>query len=56
MILPTDDICRRVMRELDGEPALTEWEYEFVSSNQTRTTFTDRQREIVAKLMEKYEC
>ena len=56
MILPSDDVCRRVVAELDDEPNLTEWEYEFISSNLRRTSFTDRQREMIAKLMEKYDC
>ena len=55
MILPKDDSCRRVIDELKDEPNLTEWEYEFITSNLHRTEFTDRQREIIAKLMEKSE-
>jgi hypothetical protein len=56
MILPNNDQCRRVMDELKDEPALTEWEYEFITSNLRRTEFTDRQKEVVARLMEKYQC
>ena len=60
MILPSDDVCRRVVAELDDEPTLTEWEYELITSNLTsnlrRTSFTDRQKEMIAKLMEKYDC
>lgn len=55
MILPKDDMCMRVVRELKDEPTLTEWEYEFVTSNQNRTEFTDKQRESIARLMEKYD-
>lgn len=56
MILPKNDQCRRVMLELKDEPTLTEFEYEFVTSNQTRTEFTDKQRDIIGRMMEKYDC
>lgn len=55
MTLPTHDQCRRVIEALRDEPALTEWEHSFVTSNEHRTTFTDAQREAVVRLMEKYE-
>ena len=56
MILPNNDVCRRVMEELKDEPNLTEWEYEFITSNALRTEFTDKQKEVVSRLMEKYQC
>lgn len=55
MILPSDDECRRVLDELDGDPGLTEWEAEFIDSNVGRMEFTDAQREVVAKLKRKFE-
>jgi hypothetical protein len=55
MVLPTDDECRRVIEALDGEPNLTEWEYEFVQSNLGRRSFSATQKESVARLMEKFE-
>lgn len=55
MIIPNHDQCRQVMRDLADEPNLSEWEYEFVSSNVNRTEFSDRQKEVVARLMEKYD-
>lgn len=56
MILPKNDQCRRVIQELKDDAALTEFEYEFITSNLHRTEFTDKQREVIGKLMEKYEC
>ncbi len=55
MTLPKQDECARVIRELDGDPALTQWEADFIASNRTRTVFTDPQRESVAKLLDKYD-
>jgi hypothetical protein len=55
MILLTDSECARILKELADEPALTEWESEFIESNITRETFTDRQREIITKFKEKYD-
>lgn len=55
MILPNNDTCRRVIDDLKDEPNLTEWEYEFITSNLNRTEFTERQRESISRLMEKYE-
>lgn len=34
---------------------MTEWEYNFIESNKGRTEFTDSQREVIGRLMEKYE-
>ncbi len=55
MILPTQEQCRRVVEELDGDPALTQWEADFLASNRTRTFFTDAQRDVIAKLLDKYD-
>lgn len=55
MILPTDDECRRVVDMLLEEPNLTEWERDFMDSNERRATFTQGQREAVARLKEKYD-
>lgn len=40
MILPSHAECRRVLDELDGDNALTEWEFDFIRSNATRQEFT----------------
>lgn len=55
MILPTDEKCREVIRELDGDPALTRWEADFIASNLTHQTFTAPQKEAIARLLDKYE-
>ena len=55
MILPSDTECQRVLKTLDGEPALDEFEASFVESNLHRLEFTVRQREIIAELKDKYE-
>ncbi len=55
MILPDQAKCRRVIQELDGDPALTQWEADFIASNRTRTVFTDAQRQVIASLNDKYE-
>ena len=54
MILPTDDLCRRVIDQLAEEPNLNEWESEFVASNMRRQEFTDKQKLSISKLMDKY--
>lgn len=55
MILPTDEDCRRVIAELADDPGLTEWESEFIESNLDRVHFTDAQKEVVWRMMEKFE-
>lgn len=55
MILPKDEECQRVMAELDGCPDCTAWELEFIKSNINRTIFTSAQKEVVAKLLQKYD-
>ncbi len=56
MILPKDEECQRVMTELDGCPDLNDWELKFVASNRDRLVFSSAQKEIVATLLEKYDC
>ena len=56
MILPKNETCIRVIDELKDDAALTEWEYEFITSNLHRREFTDAQRDVIAKLMDKYDC
>lgn len=55
MKLPSQERCAQVVKDLDGDPALTQWEADFIASNRDRTIFTDPQRESIAKLEEKYE-
>ena len=55
MILPSDEKCYYVLMELELEPNLTEWESEFIESNQGRTRFSDSQKQVIAELLEKYE-
>lgn len=55
MILPKQEQCVRVIEELDGDPELTQWEADFVASNRGRTQFSDAQRAVIARLLEKYE-
>ncbi len=56
MTLPNNETCVRVIRDLDGDPSLSQWEDNFVRSNLNRTDFSTAQKEVVAKLMDKYEC
>lgn len=55
MTLPKNDTCVRVLKELENDPALTQWESDFIDSNRYRTEFTDAQREVIARFMEKYD-
>lgn len=55
MILPNNEECARVLKELVDDPALTDWESDFIDSNLGRASFTDRQKEIIASFKEKYE-
>lgn len=55
MTLPKNDTCVRVLKELENDPALTQWESDFIDSNRHRTEFTDAQRDVIARFMEKYE-
>jgi hypothetical protein len=55
MLLPSDQRCREVLEALVGDKALTSWERDFVESNLDRQTFSDRQKEAIAKLIENYD-
>jgi hypothetical protein len=55
MTLPNNERCAAILRDLEDDPALTQWESDFIDSNRGRVEFTDRQREIIARFMEKYE-
>lgn len=55
MKIPNNEACRAVIRDLEDEPNLTQWEADFIDSNLHRTEFTDAQKLVIARLMEKYE-
>lgn len=55
MILPDANRCREVLNDLADEPHLSAFEREFIESNEDRLFFTERQREVVADLIVKYE-
>lgn len=55
VILPNNENCIRVLKELKDDPALSQWESDFIDTNLGRDSFTDRQREVIAALMEKYD-
>lgn len=55
MTLPSHERCAKILKDLEDEPSLSQWEADFIDSNRGRTTFTDRQREIIAGFEEKYE-
>lgn len=54
--LPNDDVCRRTVQQLLEEPKLTPWEKDFIEDNEYNTLFTTKQRDVVRRLREKYEC
>lgn len=54
--LPTNEECARVIGLLSGDKSLTSWEKDFIENNLDRTIYTTLQREVVARLKEKYEC
>lgn len=55
MTIPNDEECQRIIKELKDEPSLSQWEANFLDSNRARLHFTDRQKEIFAELLRKYE-
>jgi hypothetical protein len=55
MKLPDNNRCIHVVKELDGDPALSQWEQDFISSNRGRTEFTSAQKEVIARLEDKFE-
>jgi hypothetical protein len=55
MILPDDDLCRKCVEQLDRDPALSLWERGFLADNRGRLFFTDKQKEVFAGLLQKFE-
>ena len=55
MILPDNARCIEVIQALAGEPSLTDWEEDFIESNIDHSYFTAAQKEVIARLEEKYE-
>lgn len=55
MIIPGHERCIEVIELLQDEPALTAWEREFIESNLGRPYFSDLQKQVIARLIEKYE-
>jgi hypothetical protein len=57
MIIPNDDICRRIIDEMSEweDDERTASEGEFVESNIGRKTFTDKQKEVIQGFLDKYE-
>lgn len=51
----SDADCVMAIKELDNpKHDLTDWEAEFVESNLRRNTFSERQKEVIAKLIDKH--
>lgn len=58
MLLPSQVTCARVIHDMqfpDFYRQLTAFEQDFVNSNRRRDHFTDRQREVIAGFLNKYE-
>lgn len=56
MLLPPDALCRAILDEMsqfDSQP-LSDFEKSFISSNTTRTYFTDKQKEVIRGFAMKY--
>ena len=56
---PTDDQCVRFLRALDDidkhkVEVETDWEAGFIDSNLDREEFTDAQKEVIGRMIEKY--
>lgn len=50
----SSELCK-FLKLLDGADVnVTDWEAQFIESNLTREHFSEKQREITMKLMEKY--
>lgn len=50
----SSELCK-FLKMLDGADVnVTDWEAQFIESNLTREHFSEKQREITMKLMEKY--
>lgn len=54
---PSDEIYAEFIQLLDDADHinLTDWETQFIESNFTRTTFSEKQREVLEKMRKKYE-
>jgi len=55
MIIPNDARCAEVIELLKDDPALSTWEREFIGSNLGRLHFSDAQKQVIFRLIEKYE-
>lgn len=55
LILPTDERCRQVLDQLADEPNVSSFDQDFIESNEFRQEFTAEQREVIARLIEKFE-
>jgi hypothetical protein len=53
--LPPNETCVRVLKELKDDPALTQWESDFIDSNLHRTEFSSAQKEVIANFQIKYD-
>lgn len=54
---PSDEIYAEFIYLLDDADHinLTDWETDFIESNFSRTTFSEKQREVLEKMRKKYE-
>lgn len=54
---PSDEIYAEFIQLLDDADHinLTDWEIDFIESNFSRTTFSEKQREVLEKMRKKYE-
>ena len=48
------ELCKFLKMLDESDANVTNWEAQFIESNLTREHFSDKQREITMKLMEKY--
>jgi len=55
MIIPDDKRCAQILEVLQDEPHLTIWESDFIESNLDRSSFSPKQREVIASLQDKYD-
>lgn len=54
MILPNDYECQQIVAELKDEPELDRFEHDFVTDNQDRQEFSDKQKEVCWRLANSY--
>lgn len=55
MRIPNDEQCQGIIKELTGEPSLTQYERNWLESNQLRTQFTGPQKEWLRELVKRYD-